>query len=74
MYHMQMQRDKIFYQETRDIFITCWNIHLQNESEAEKIRLKMNNQYGYNHYQCFQAIDSKQDGALDKEEVIINLI
>lgn len=39
MYHMQLERDKIFYPETRELFILCWNIHLQNESEAEKIRL-----------------------------------
>jgi len=28
MYHMQLQRDKIFYAETRELFVLCWNIHL----------------------------------------------
>lgn len=69
MYHMQLQRDKIFYAETRELFVLCWNIHLQNEAEAEKIRLQLSSKFGFNHYHCFQAIDYKGDGVLDKEEV-----
>ncbi len=39
MYHMELQREKIFYNETKELFIKCWTTHLLNEGEAEKIRL-----------------------------------
>lgn len=48
-----MQRDKVFYPETRELFILCWNIHLQNEVEAEKIRLQIGGKVGFNPYHCF---------------------
>jgi EF hand len=69
MYHMQMQREKIFYPETRELFVLSWNIHLQNEAEAEKLRLQISSKYGFSPYHCFQAVDSKADGVIDKEEV-----
>jgi hypothetical protein len=75
MYHSQLlsqeQREQIFHEETREMFVRCWTLHLQNESEAEKIRLQFGvKNPGFTHYQCFQALDSKNDGFLDKEEVI----
>jgi hypothetical protein len=38
MYHIQSQKDKIFYPETRELFISTWKTHIQNENEAERIR------------------------------------
>lgn len=51
------------------MFVRCWNLHLQNESEAEKLRFQLNTQYGFNAYQCFQIVDTKGDGFIDKEEI-----
>lgn len=28
MFHMQLQKDKIFYPETKELFIMAWNTHL----------------------------------------------
>jgi hypothetical protein len=28
MYHVSSSKDKVFYPETRDLFIECWTIHL----------------------------------------------
>lgn len=39
MYHIQTSKEKIFYPETRDLFITAWKTHMKNEGEAEKIRV-----------------------------------
>ena len=39
MYHMQIQRDKVFYPETKELFIVSWKTHIQNEREAERLRL-----------------------------------
>lgn len=41
MYHMQLQRDKVFYPETKELFIISWKTHIQNEREAERLRLKL---------------------------------
>ena len=69
MFHMQLEKDKIFYPETKDLFVLAWNIHLQNEAEAEKLRLQFSSKPGFNPYQAFQIVDNKSDGFIDKEEV-----
>ncbi|CDW77960.1 ef hand family protein [Stylonychia lemnae] len=74
MYHGQVPKEKVFYQETRELFIQCWNTHIQNENEAEKIRLQLAGKQGFNPYLCFQVIDNKTDGYLDKEEVNLKLL
>lgn len=28
MYHLQLQRDKVFYPETKDLFIAAWKTHI----------------------------------------------
>jgi len=38
MFHVQLSRDKIFYPETRELFVIAWKTHIRNEGEAEKIR------------------------------------
>ena len=38
MYHAQLSKEKIFYPETRELFVVTWKTHMRNEGEAEKIR------------------------------------
>mmetsp|Transcript_23468 Transcript_23468/g.17935 ORF Transcript_23468/g.17935 Transcript_23468/m.17935 type:complete len:155 (+) Transcript_23468:470-934(+) len=69
MYHVQLSRDKIFYPETREMFQVAWKVHLRNEGEAEKIRFQLNARREFSPHQCFQAVDTKADGLIDKEEI-----
>lgn len=41
MYHVTLSQEKVFYPETRDLFIVAWKTHLRNEGEAEKIRYQV---------------------------------
>jgi len=59
----------MFYRETMDIFKRTWETHFENEVEAEKIRLNLHSNPGFNPYSYFNAADLEGDGVIDKEEV-----
>lgn len=47
---LNVPRDMIFYQETKELFNLCWKTHFTNESEAEKIRLNLCCNTSFNPY------------------------
>jgi len=68
-----MRKDLIFYPETREILIACWRMHFEHETQAERLR-QQNIPQSFDYYQCFLLLDTKNDGAIDSEEVRINKI
>lgn len=39
MYHMQVSKEKVFYPETKELFCLSFKTHINNEREAERLRL-----------------------------------
>jgi Ca2+-binding EF-hand superfamily protein len=68
-----LRQELLFYPETRETLIACWRLHFENEREAERLRSHINGSIPrLDLYQCFQEIDSKSDGYIDTQEVILN--
>ena len=56
----------IFYKETKELFLFCWQTHFRNECEAQKLRLRTTNSM---IRFMFEVLDVKGDGVVDKEEI-----
>lgn len=66
-----LRQELLFYPETRETLIACWRLHFENEREAERLRSQISGSFPrLDLYQCFQEIDSKNDGYIDTQEVI----
>jgi hypothetical protein len=50
MFHMNVAKEKIFYPETKELFVFSWNVHMQNESEEEKLRFAYSSKQSFNPY------------------------
>jgi hypothetical protein len=64
-----MPRVQIFYPETISMFLHAWTTHLQNEIEAEKLRLFTQKKKGFSVHSAFYILDSNKDHFIDKEDV-----
>lgn len=65
-----MRKDLLFYPETRELLVTCWRMHFDHEREAEKLRVQIHQITPlFDHYQCFQLVDTKADGQIDSQEI-----
>ncbi len=68
LYQLQ-PRDKIFYEETRQLLQEAWNIHLQNEVEAERLRIHVTSLPNANCFGFLQTCDGNRDSALTHWEI-----
>ena len=51
------------------MLVDTWNVHIQNERQAEKLRLNLLCIEGFNPYTWYQVCDTKGDGIIDREEI-----
>ena len=62
-------RTQIFYPETTELFLQAWTTHLQNEIEAEQLRVITQKKQGLSVHSAFDLVDSNHDGHIDKEDL-----
>ena len=62
-------KQQIFYPETTELFLQAWTTHLQNEIEAEQLRVITQKKQGFSVHNAFQMIDSNEDQFIDKEDL-----
>ena len=62
-------RTQIFYPETTELFLQAWTTHLQNEIEAEQLRVITQKKNGFSVHSALDLIDSNHDGHIDKEDL-----
>ena len=64
-----MPREQVFYPETTSLFLNTWTTHLQNEIEAEKLRLFTQKKKGFSIHSSFYLVDLNKDHYIDKDDV-----
>lgn len=70
MYPQSMvPRVHIFYPETTELFLQAWTTHLQNEIQAEQLRLLTHKKSNFSAHQAFKVIDQNGDSYIDKEDM-----
>lgn len=62
-------KEQVFYPETTELFLQAWTTHLQNEIQAEQLRILTQKKTAFSAHQAFNLIDSNKDGFLDKDDV-----
>jgi len=62
--------DNYFCQETLDLYKLCWFTHFANELEMDDLRAQLKQNVKFDAYSCFQALDSKSDGYIDRDDLI----
>ena len=61
--------DDTFSPETRRLITKLFKLHLENETETESSRQRLNKRISFNVHDAFNYIDVNQDGYLTPEEV-----
>jgi hypothetical protein len=62
-------KEQIFYPETISLFLHAWTTHLQNEIEAEKLRLFTQKKKGFSVHNAFYVVDQNKDHFIDKDDL-----
>ena len=62
-------KEQIFYPETTSLFLHAWTTHLQNEIEAEKLRLFTQKKKGFSVHNAFYVVDQNKDHFIDKDDL-----
>jgi len=61
--------EQVFYPETVSMFLHVWTTHMQNEIEAEKLRLFTQKRKGFSVHSAFYVVDTNRDNFIDKDDV-----
>ena len=62
-------KQQIFYPETTELFLQAWTTHLQNEIQAEQLRILTQKKSQFSAHQAFKMIDVSNDGYIDKDDL-----
>lgn len=62
-------KEHIFYPETAELFLQAWTTHLQNEIQAEQLRILTQKKTAFSAHQAFTLIDENKDGYIDKDDL-----
>ena len=64
-----MPKSQLFYRETNELFLQAWTTHLENEIQAEQLRVLTQKKTQFSARQAFNLIDASNDGYIDKDDL-----